>query len=79
MVKAKMDNVIGEVVKVALQKWKQGTREPWEDFVPPCIEEALHNQETLGWQAFLEGCISTKWHANQHQYYLWLGFQKNRA
>ncbi len=49
---------IPQVMKQALISWKMGwSHSPdtffWIDFV-----EAFYAQEKLGWQAFLEGCIS---------------------
>ncbi len=42
----------------------------------PKVAEAVHDQENLGWQNFLEGCMSGKWREIQQRYYTWLGSRK---
>ncbi len=38
--------------------------------------EACHFQECLGWQEFLEVCISILWQEVQNRYFQWLGLQQ---
>ena len=42
----------------------------------PGLQQAVHNQATIGWQAFFEGYLACDWAATQHTYYEWAGSRR---
>ncbi len=68
MARFRRDNDICKVTKEALKVWKRRTGAPMDEHRPLHIAEALHDQETLGWQAYFGDSISIKWQEIQHQY-----------
>ncbi len=75
MVKVLTAPDVEEAIKCILLSWKHGERSsaPYSDL--PGFVEAFQAQECIGWQAFLEGCISTLWREVQDQHKNWLGMQ----
>jgi hypothetical protein len=56
-----------------LSHWREG--EP--TYYPqghqwPHINQAIHDQESIGWGIMLEGCLSQHWKAVQEEYFVWL-------
>ncbi len=49
------------IVKEALTVWKGGNEFQPSKPLHPLIAKVFQEQENLGWQEFLGGCISTKW------------------
>jgi hypothetical protein len=46
------------------------------DFLFPGVQQALEDQDFIGWNNFLEGCIAKTWTETQQKYYEWLGCRK---
>jgi hypothetical protein len=57
-----------------LQTWGDGTNINKTTTVSwPGFTGALTDQSSIGWQLFMQGCISTAWKEIQHSYFKWLG------
>jgi hypothetical protein len=41
------------------------------------VQATLDAQASIGWQPFLEGCLSPLWQSVQHSYYEWMGSRKS--
>mmetsp|Transcript_11672 Transcript_11672/g.17824 ORF Transcript_11672/g.17824 Transcript_11672/m.17824 type:complete len:215 (+) Transcript_11672:1101-1745(+) len=66
---------VAHAIIAGLTKWHQHSsyHSPNENF--PKLNTAIHQQNLLGWQHFLEGWVSTQWADSQHIYFQWIGKQ----
>jgi hypothetical protein len=63
-----------ELICQRLLEWRHG--EGLSDVNLPQflgLQEALKEQDAMGWRAFLEGCLVWEWESMQQRYYGWLG------
>ena len=61
--------VVIHVICRRLREWKRGVPFSQVNTTHPFVEEALREQDLMGWDAFLEGSISQAWRQAQ-EYYL---------
>ena len=61
--------VVINVICRRLREWKRGVPFSQVNTTHPCVEEALREQDLMGWDAVLEGSISQAWRQAQ-EYYL---------
>ena len=67
---------IQEAICNGLRAWKYGTEHPPVASHFAQLQEAIHLQDQISWQALLEGCLSLEWQGVQQHYYLWMGIRK---
>ena len=64
---------ITQMIIANLRAWRLGTTaEPITSHQVFGLQEATRNQNSIGWQALLEGCPALGWKEAQQAYYEWL-------
>ena len=59
-----------KAICVKLLQWKTGNVQPhYSDSLPATLLTALSEQDIIGWRAFIEGQLSTRWAPVQHQHF----------
>ena len=55
-----------------LKDWHQSSATAAPSYSWPGVNDLIHTQTLVGWQAFLEGGVLKDWAAKQQEYYDWL-------
>jgi hypothetical protein len=64
--------LIIEVFRSRLHTWRTSTPPAIFPDAPTIIQDAISEQDAIGWQNFVGGWWSTLWAAAQQEYFLWL-------
>ena len=70
MIEVKTDPELRELILDQLRQWKQTSAAPTTSLLPPSLQDLLEEQQTIGWNKFLEGFLSTGWAEIQARYYI---------
>lgn len=67
---------ITDIVLSRLSSLSQGINPQPLEPTYPGADQALDDQDSIGWTNFLEGCIAQSWTDTQQSYYEWLGSRR---
>jgi hypothetical protein len=65
------------IISARMSAWAYGTRSYPQRSTHPRIQEALQDQDEIGWTNFLEGCVASEWTSVQDQYYKSISSRKS--